>query len=316
MSEERESRYESGEDLANEILKELEQKEVATDKAHPFSFYLYLPGEEAARKCADGLNLLGLDTEVSEAEEEDGAWLCLATATMEPNHGRLVEIGNRLLELESEWQGELDGWEVNAMSLEEMFESLSEHFQKLKEDQQDLDEDEEDDEEDLDEEGILEVEFDEELSPEADAYLEEACEELNSKQTELQARWNIDSHVQWSFEQESGQLILGFEGGRVLTSEAQILGSFHPEEQTWEWAWNNPHVDSTVAKDSKTTRAIGEEFGIKYLTEGRLPVDSEDLVAFLCAIGLKATDAEGIFTADSDGLRVYLTLRNIGESKK
>lgn len=311
---ERDTPYESGEAFADEILEHLKSKERSLDEEQPLGFYLYLPTEEEARKCADEINPMGLDTEVEESEEEDGTWLCRSSAKMLPNRDRLIEIANKLLELETRFHGELDGWELSDMSLEDMFESLAEHFHTDKDMPDDFEFEMEEEEED--DEGMVEVRFDEELSPEADDFLEEACEELNGKQAALQSTWRIDAHNKWSFEQESAKLILDFEDGSVLHANAEILGSFHPGESTWEWAWNNPNVDPAITGDSRKAQEVGEKFEIGYLTNGRIPVDSEDLVAFLCAIGLKASEAEGIYTGESDGLRVYLTIKNLEWIKK
>ncbi len=152
---------------------------------------------------------------------------------------------------------------------------------------------------------------DDELSPEADRFLGEACEEYNAKQERLERDWRFETAVEWGFDQDTGVFKLDLADGSQLEAAGQILGSYSPDDQKWQWAWNNPHVDEAVSTASRAVRELGQRLGIDYLQEGVIPVPDPKHVAYLCGIGLKATASAGVFEGESGPFRVFIMLRNL-----
>ena len=76
-------------------------------------------------------------------------------------------------------------------------------------------------------------------------------------------------------------------------ADGQFLGSFNPEDVTFQWAWDNPEMSEQLKRDSRAIKAIGERFGLEYLVAGGgcFSIPGPDFVAYLCGIGLKATDS-------------------------
>ena len=144
------------------------------------------------------------------------------------------------------------------------------------------------------------------VSPEADRWLSEAREEFNRKQAVLQTDW-IRQFKRWEFNPTTGVLTLFHaDGGRSLAT-AEVLGSFSPTDETWEWAWNNPNMPTKFSQKSIAVRQIGEQFDLEYLKQGTVPIPSngEAMSSYLCSLGLKATGAAGIFRGGDDRLPVY-----------
>jgi len=154
-------------------------------------------------------------------------------------------------------------------------------------------------------EGVIET-----LSPEADKYLAEALEEFNVKQRAMKQEWRFDSYERWGFEQHSGTFRLEFSDGKQLLAEGQILGSYSATGNSWEWAWHNPYVAPAIARDSKTVQQVGEQLGLPYVTTGVVPVPDENLISFLCAFGLKATNSVGVFRGAAGPVDVMILLKN------
>ena len=148
------------------------------------------------------------------------------------------------------------------------------------------------------------------LSPEADFFLDAAATEFNQKQQAMAAAWNVLAYQQWSYQQSTGHLRLQFPDGTEWEAEAQILGSYLALRQSWEWAWNNPHIDPPAKQDSRLVRQVGERLGLNYLIAGQVPIPSEEFISFLCSIGLKATAAMAIFRGRSGLIDVLLTIKN------
>lgn len=144
------------------------------------------------------------------------------------------------------------------------------------------------------------------LSPDADRWLDEAGEEFNFKQTALTRQW-LGQLDRWEFSASTGVLTLFHPDGSRSIATAEILGSFSPEEATWEWAWNNPNMPQRFTRKSLSVKSIGEQLGLEYLVNGVVPIrdDAEELTSYLCSIGVKATAAAGIFRGGDERLPVY-----------
>lgn len=154
------------------------------------------------------------------------------------------------------------------------------------------------------------VNFDAPLSPEADKFLAEATAEFNVKQEALRRDWRFGTAKQWGYDQVSGILKLDFEDGAQFQADGQILGSYSSHGRSWEWAWNNPHVEAAMARDSKMAREMGERLGISYLVAPMIPVPGEDFASYLAAIGVKATNSIGVYRGNAGPIDVFITLKN------
>ncbi|MFT5031211.1 MAG: hypothetical protein ACI9VS_003675, partial [Candidatus Binatia bacterium] len=173
--------YNSGAQFADEIIAALTESGIDLADSQSFSFHLRVGNESGAQQCAAEVDLIGLETEVKQsAEEEDnGCWLCVASMEMTPARDRLVEIGDKFIELADKLDGDFAGWEVNTDDLsnavEEMFGSFFEQLGGLV-DGDDVEDGEEDDDDVIDVGG---PNFDKPLSPEADHFLKQASDEFN-----------------------------------------------------------------------------------------------------------------------------------------
>ena len=105
--------YRDGKTLAREMAKTLKGTLYDVSRPLPFSFYLYVPDKQRANKCARVLKSDGCETEVEKSAVDDGTWLCLCDAKLTISDGAVVKLGDRLVALAKEHEGEFDGWEVN-----------------------------------------------------------------------------------------------------------------------------------------------------------------------------------------------------------
>lgn len=154
------------------------------------------------------------------------------------------------------------------------------------------------------------------LSAEADKYLAEATEEFNAKQKALEVDWRFGTGKQWRYDQFSAVLKLEFEDGAEFSADGQILGSHMASRNSWEWAWNNPHVEESVKRDSRLVKQLGERLGIEYLVAGMVPAPTELFASYLTAIGVKATDSIGAYRGKAGPVDVIIMLKNPRWSKR
>ena len=154
------------------------------------------------------------------------------------------------------------------------------------------------------------IDFDAPLSPEADKFLAAATAEFNTKQEALHRDWRFGTAKQWGYDLVSGILKLDFEDGAQFQADGQILGSYSASGGSWEWAWNNPHVEMAMARDSKFAKEVGERLGISYLQAPMVPVPGEEFASYLAAIGVKATESIGVYRGKAGPIDVFITLKN------
>ncbi len=147
-------------------------------------------------------------------------------------------------------------------------------------------------------------------SPEFDVVASEAHEAITARQAALDAKWERHRYNQWSCSQEEGLLRFTDASGAGLEADVQFFGSYHPASASWEWAWNNPHVDVKNAHDARTVRAYGEVHGFAPLTAGMLQ-STPDEAPLLMAVAAVVADVEGVFWGPSGDVITALGYRNI-----
>ena len=160
------------------------------------------------------------------------------------------------------------------------------------------------------------VDFDAPLSPEADKFLAGATSEWNAKQEALGRDWRIGGEGDWKYDQITGRLVLTFADGERIEADGQILGSYSANDRSWQWAWSNPHINSKVANDSRAVKAVGDRLGVFYMQLGKFSVPGPDVISYLCAIGLKASDSAGIYEGEAGGIKVMIMLKNLRRIQK
>jgi hypothetical protein len=158
--------------------------------------------------------------------------------------------------------------------------------------------------------------FSQPLSPEADKFLEAALKEFGEKEETLEKDWRVDACSEFALDDETGLFSIKLEDGATWEADAQILGSFNTEDETWEWAWGNPHVADVWSRDAKIVRDTGKRLGIWYLHELPMhPLPGPEFLAYLCAIGVKASGSAGMFEAPHDSLVIFIMLKNLRWTK-
>lgn len=155
------------------------------------------------------------------------------------------------------------------------------------------------------------VDFNAPLSALADEFLTLAVSNFEIRQQTLKSEWGFDSYKEWSYSQDTGIVTLKFADSSSVIAQGQILASHSPAQRTWEWAWNNPHVEKSAASDSAKVKELGLKLGFSYLVEGVVPVSSPSHLAYLCSLGVEATESSGIFSGPAGAISVYILVKNL-----
>lgn len=154
--------------------------------------------------------------------------------------------------------------------------------------------------------------FSQPLSPEADKFLAAALEEYGQKEDVLEQGWRLSQGEDFDLDDNTGTFRLRFSDGTAWEADAQILGSFNEADQTWQWAWGNPQCAEVWSGDSKAVKAAGERLGIWYVHEiWDFPVPAPEYVAYLNAIGVKASESAGWYEVRDGSVVIFVMLKNL-----
>jgi len=113
-------------------------------------------------------------------------------------------------------------------------------------------------------------------SPEFDAAADAAVQRMLARQQAFDSEWFPDGYQSWSCDQGEGVIRFLKRDGTGIQARAQILGSYAADSETWEWAWNNPHVNEELSRDARVVRASGETNGHAPLTTGIVRASAEE----------------------------------------
>lgn len=142
-------------------------------------------------------------------------------------------------------------------------------------------------------------------------FLESAIGEHNEKNDILNEQWGFDSYSEWGLDQESGKFFIKLQDGSLVEAEGQIYGSFSSEDSTWEWAWSNPDIDESIAKDSLRIKEYGESENIDFLSEAIIELPDQNTATYLAAIGEKINNAQGLFVGQIEEIYIFIGLKGL-----
>lgn len=158
----------------------------------------------------------------------------------------------------------------------------------------------------------VDARFSQPLTPEAQKFLTEALEEYDQKEHALEQSWRASAAVDSELDDVTGLFHAKFADGSAWAADAQILGSFNKDDQTWQWAWGNPDSSEVWSRSSKKVREIGERTGIWYVhEEWWLAMPAPEFVRNLCAIGLKASESAAGIEVDDGPIMIFVMLNNL-----
>ena len=147
------------------------------------------------------------------------------------------------------------------------------------------------------------------LSAEADVFLVTCNTAFNEKQKRLGDTW-LHDFDRYDVDLKNGLLWFSKEGRKKVEFDVAVVGSIQPSSRTWEWAWNNPNVESALAVPQSVFEDTSQKLALKYLSFGKVPVPRKQFGWYLSGIALQLAGGEGVYMAEGKGVEIYLLLRN------
>jgi len=135
--------------------------------------------------------------------------------------------------------------------------------------------------------------------------VEKAMNDLRTKTASHQASWGLGKSERWDLNQKDGRLIFTFPD-KIVTCEAQIIGSFDKSKGTWLWSWENPSVVSNLTIASRQLREYGRQHGYTKLTRGEWKA-TEDEAWEMVAVATLECNAQGAYRGPAGDTYVFMT---------
>ena len=117
---------------------------------------------------------------------------------------------------------------------------------------------------------------------------------LQQQNIHLASNHAVGQEYDYTFSQETGELILLFEDGRKLVAKGQILGSFDPRNGSFMWAWHNATLREELCRDAELVRSEGERIGELALTRPLQKARFNDLTPIM-ALAAQTAGADGVY---------------------
>lgn len=114
----------------------------------------------------------------------------------------------------------------------------------------------------------------------------------------LVAKHGLDKFAEWHCDDVNGALIFRNPGVDEFAVPYQLIGTHHPAESLWRWAWDDAAVNAHFVRSAEKVRDWGQAQSIELLTAPTTFAD-ETLAWKLTAFAARLTGLPGIYRGQS-----------------
>lgn len=143
----------------------------------------------------------------------------------------------------------------------------------------------------------------EELAQRAIAYLQQCQDEVNG-------RFPLDNHEQYSWNMDTRELVISTGGKPQFVADFRFAGSFCRQSESWMWAWANPSIDEPMKNEIRQVRSYGEEHSYRQLVSG-LSFGPEEDAWEMTAIAAYLLRARGAFRSPDEKTVSFLLIQSM-----
>lgn len=145
---------------------------------------------------------------------------------------------------------------------------------------------------------------------EFEGFLNECCNEVQAKQKELVAKYNLKAYTKYVFHQKEKSLEFKNEAGETLAFDIACIGSWDYTEKVWIWAWANENLSKEIRDEAKVLKSLADTTGYEiFEKEG---FDCEEIVARdLAYIGVHQLNGIGVYRINAEESYVFVALKEV-----
>ena len=118
-------------------------------------------------------------------------------------------------------------------------------------------------------------------------------------------RWGLGTAQRWVLNQDEGRITWSFPE-RIVSADAQILGSWNGTVNSFAWSWDNDTIQDKLCVTAAQARAFGVENDVVALTSSPLNLD-ESQARDLVALAFRLGDCTGLYHPYDGKLATYIT---------
>lgn len=143
---------------------------------------------------------------------------------------------------------------------------------------------------------------------------EKAKNDLATKTSAHQAMWGLGTSERWDLDQETGRLAFTF-SDKIISCEAQIIGTWNSRAKTWLWGWGNTSVLKPLAGVSERLRDYGVRRAIEKLTTAKWTAGEED-AWLMVALAALLFEQQGAYRGPAGETFVFMTFGELTTRKR
>jgi hypothetical protein len=118
-------------------------------------------------------------------------------------------------------------------------------------------------------------------------------------------RWGLGTAQRWVLDQDQGRITWSFPD-RIVSADAQILGSWNGTVNSFVWSWDNDTIQDQLCVTASQARAFGVENDVVALRSSPLNLD-ESQARDLVALAFRLGDCTGLYHPYDGKLASYIT---------
>lgn len=144
---------------------------------------------------------------------------------------------------------------------------------------------------------------------EFDLLVESCLQELKQKQASLEKQYGLSRLGRWDIDQKQQRLNFFDENNQASISfSVTPIGSFAANEETWKWAWANPHIKQGMRDKAAALKELhGKTDYDLFKDDGMFETDM--VMAWeLAAIAVNHLGALGCYKAPNQEVHLFLAL--------
>ena len=137
-----------------------------------------------------------------------------------------------------------------------------------------------------------------------DGLVEMAINHVQALQAGHNGGWGMDKATNYDIDLNAGTITFFLPGGTPAKADAQLLGTWNPNDQTFLWGWDHPSAPPGTAVAAAALRDHAQANGIESLSSSQTTCVLESCFG-LAATAILAGDLQGIYRIDAGGPWAY-----------
>ena len=141
-------------------------------------------------------------------------------------------------------------------------------------------------------------------------FLEQALDEIEAKQTQLEAEYNLGHHERFVVDYERNSLVFFNKEAPVAEATVLPVASHVPEKKNLRWSWANKNLPDSVRRRAEDVKKLYKLTGFQLFERESIECD-EKMAWEITAMACKCLKARGAYRVPHANLNAYVLITDI-----